>query len=281
MTAYPRLSRVAAYDDPPSAGAWPPHIAGPAPEMRVAGPPPAPREAADGVAPPAMAAASPVAAHRRLSRVAAHGDPPAAGAWPVHVSGPVPEMTIAGPPPASPEAADGAAPAVADATPAPTHRRLSRLAAYHEPPAFAGTSGIVRELAARDPALVEDELGLGREQGREIQRRLTLAGFGTGGVDGVFGERTRAAIRSWQEERGLAGSGYLDADQIAALAQETEHAYRSFIAAARERAKSTTAHRAPERQTRRTGREGRYLDAQGCLREADGSYVPFFKWRCQ
>ena len=53
-------------------------------------------------------------------------------------------------------------------------------------------------------------LGLGREQRRRVQSCLKGLGFDPGGMDGVFGPRTRAAIRAWQASRGDEESGYLD-----------------------------------------------------------------------
>jgi len=41
-----------------------------------------------------------------------------------------------------------------------------------------------------------------------LQEGLTALGFDTGGTDGVFGRRTRAALREYQKSRGLAADGY-------------------------------------------------------------------------
>ena len=65
--------------------------------------------------------------------------------------------------------------------------------------------------------VVEDSLGLGRAVRRVIQESLQAAGFDPGGVDGLFGPRTRAAIRSWQTSRGTRATGYLDNASAAAL----------------------------------------------------------------
>lgn len=40
---------------------------------------------------------------------------------------------------------------------------------------------------------------------------------GRSGADGVFGPRTRAAIRSWQSSQGARATGYLDGAAVAAL----------------------------------------------------------------
>ncbi|SMX38336.1 peptidoglycan-binding domain-containing protein [Maliponia aquimaris] len=63
----------------------------------------------------------------------------------------------------------------------------------------------------------EEALELDRDQRRAIQRALTILGFDTRGIDGVFGNGTRGAIRNWQEAAGLPVSSYLSNDQIARL----------------------------------------------------------------
>lgn len=66
----------------------------------------------------------------------------------------------------------------------------------------------------------ENALALNRQQRREIQQHLTLLGFSTRGIDGIFGPGTRTAIRGWQNRRGLAVTGFVDADQRALLAAD-------------------------------------------------------------
>lgn len=63
----------------------------------------------------------------------------------------------------------------------------------------------------------EEALDLDRDQRRAIQRALTILGFDTRGIDGVFGTGTRGAIRNWQASAGLPASSYLTNDQIARL----------------------------------------------------------------
>jgi peptidoglycan hydrolase-like protein with peptidoglycan-binding domain len=46
---------------------------------------------------------------------------------------------------------------------------------------------------------------------------LTLLGYKTGGTDGAFGPKSRNAISAWQADRGEAVTGYLTAEQHAAL----------------------------------------------------------------
>ena len=71
--------------------------------------------------------------------------------------------------------------------------------------------------AAQDPAAVEASLGLDRTTRGLIQQGLASEGFDPGAADGLFGPRTRGAIRQWQEARGAAATGYLDGDQAELL----------------------------------------------------------------
>ena len=79
-----------------------------------------------------------------------------------------------------------------------------------------GSGCIVRVWGCNGP-VAEDGLGLGRAARREVQEGLQAAGFDPGGADGMFGPRTRAAIRSWQTARGERATGYLDGATVAAL----------------------------------------------------------------
>ena len=71
--------------------------------------------------------------------------------------------------------------------------------------------------AAQDPEAVESGLALDRPTRRLIQQGLTAEGFDPGTPDGLFGPRTRAAIRAWQGSREQAVTGYLDLVQAEAL----------------------------------------------------------------
>lgn len=83
-----------------------------------------------------------------------------------------------------------------------------------------------REAQARIDALapavspeerLEQALNLTRAQRRNIQKNLTLLGFNTRGVDGIFGNGSRRAISNWQRSEGFRQTGFLDRAQIRVL----------------------------------------------------------------
>ena len=80
-------------------------------------------------------------------------------------------------------------------------------------PAFWLAVGAV----AQDPAGVEASLGLDRPTRRLIQQGLRNEGFDPGAPDGLFGPRTRTAIRRWQEARGVRPTGYLGSAEVELL----------------------------------------------------------------
>ena len=79
-----------------------------------------------------------------------------------------------------------------------------------------GSGCVVRAWGCNGP-VVEEGLNLDRATRRRIQQGLRAAGFDPGGADGLFGPRTRAAIRNWQLARGTRATGYLDGPSATAL----------------------------------------------------------------
>lgn len=73
---------------------------------------------------------------------------------------------------------------------------------------------------ALDPEGAEAALGLSREARRAVQRDLEILGHDPGGIDGIFGRGTRAAIRRWQEVSGLPGTGFLTGNQVVQLQEQ-------------------------------------------------------------
>jgi Caspase domain/Putative peptidoglycan binding domain len=100
---------------------------------------------------------------------------------------------------------------------------LARIASLQDGPSTATrnlTTGI-------DPATfsdeasqtTEDQLGLDRNQRRDVQRRLTGLGFDTKAT-GKFDETTRTVITRWQAARGYPKTGYLNTLEHKALLSE-------------------------------------------------------------
>ena len=79
-----------------------------------------------------------------------------------------------------------------------------------------GSGCIVRAWGWNGP-VVEEGLSLDLAARRRIQQGLAAGGFDPGGADGLFGPRTRAAIRRWQSSRGGRSTGYLDGASAEAL----------------------------------------------------------------
>ena len=79
-----------------------------------------------------------------------------------------------------------------------------------------GSGCIVRAWGCNGP-VVEEGLNLNLSARRQIQQGLAAGGFDPGGADGLFGPRTRAAIRRWQSSRGARSTGYLDGASAEAL----------------------------------------------------------------
>ena len=93
----------------------------------------------------------------------------------------------------------------------------AQAAALSECRSRGGGSGcIVRAWGCNGP-VVEEGLSLDLAARRQIQQGLAAGGFDPGGADGLFGPRTRAAIRRWQSSRGARSTGYLDGASAEAL----------------------------------------------------------------
>ncbi|WOI55419.1 peptidoglycan-binding protein [Palleronia sp. LCG004] len=67
----------------------------------------------------------------------------------------------------------------------------------------------------------EEALGLPELMRRTVEQRLAGEGFDPGTPDGQFDDRTRLAIRAYQETAQLPGTGYLDQETIVRLLQDT------------------------------------------------------------
>ena len=92
-----------------------------------------------------------------------------------------------------------------------------------------------------DPLLraqeTEAALNLSRDARRAIQSALSLLGFDTRGVDGLFGPGSRDAIRRWQQANGTVATGYITGPEIQTLSAQADRlaAERAAAAEARRR----------------------------------------------
>ena len=115
--------------------------------------------------------------------------------------------------------------------------------------------------AAREDPAPAVEPDWDHETKRMIQLGLNELGFGTGSPDGIFGEKTREAIRKWQESKGLRVTGSLTAAHGTALkgvgeAEAAERKERELEAARGARlAQEAEARRQAELERQRRERE--------------------------
>ena len=118
----------------------------------------------------------------------------------------------------------------------------------------------------------EQDLSLSASARRQIQRNLTLLGYNTRGIDGIFGRGTRSAVSSWQEANGFRVTGYIDQSQINTLERQAAARAAQLEAEAAERRAAT------ERDDRdywdRTGALGGEANFRAYLeRFPDGRYA--------
>ncbi|TVR99209.1 MAG: lytic murein transglycosylase [Rhodospirillales bacterium] len=73
----------------------------------------------------------------------------------------------------------------------------------------------------RTPRPAQAETPLSRREVMEIQRRLVDLGYDTGGVDGLVGQNTRSAIRSFQQQAALPADGFPTLDLLERLRTAT------------------------------------------------------------
>jgi uncharacterized caspase-like protein len=100
---------------------------------------------------------------------------------------------------------------------------LARIASLQDGPSTATrnlTTGIDPSTFTEEASqTTEDQIGLDKNQRRDVQRRLNGLGFDTK-VSGKFDEATRAVITRWQAARGYPKTGYLNTLEHKALQSE-------------------------------------------------------------
>lgn len=70
------------------------------------------------------------------------------------------------------------------------------------------------------PAEIEASLKLTRTQRGTIQKQLTSLGYDAGVADGLWGAKTRAAIKAWQKANKKTQTGYVTAAQVKLIADQ-------------------------------------------------------------
>ncbi|MEL6999816.1 MAG: peptidoglycan-binding protein [Pseudomonadota bacterium] len=67
----------------------------------------------------------------------------------------------------------------------------------------------------------EAALKLSKPDRQSVEQRLRFLGFAAGQEDGVFDDRSRAAIKGYQSSRSIGDTGYLDSDTVVMLVNES------------------------------------------------------------
>ena len=142
--------------------------------------------------------------------------------------------------------------AAASSAPAPAGPTPAKEAAASSAPAPAGPT----------PDEVEAALGLERTKRRMVQQGLASLGHAPGAADGLFGSRTREAIRRYQGTKGFETTGYLTAEQSRALVALGEEATRA-------RAKAEAERRKAERRAEATRKERERQRAEATRKERE------------
>jgi membrane-bound lytic murein transglycosylase B len=96
---------------------------------------------------------------------------------------------------------------------------------YNNAGSYALAVGLLADqMAGADPvkhAWPRDERPLSRDERLRLQTNLAKAGFDPGAPDGVLGRRTRAALRQYQQSKGIVADGFATAAMLAMLDVDT------------------------------------------------------------
>jgi peptidoglycan hydrolase-like protein with peptidoglycan-binding domain len=71
--------------------------------------------------------------------------------------------------------------------------------------------------AATDPLIMDSAPSLNQDSIRQVQQALQKKGFDPGPVDGLFGPKTKEAVRNFQDRYGMNASGDIDNQTLFAL----------------------------------------------------------------
>ena len=134
-------------------------------------------------------------------------------------------------------------------------QRLAFLSSTEKTP-LPPISDVIQEPEPAPPTAqeIEQALRLTRTARRDIQSDLSILGYDTRGVDGLFGPGTRRAVTRWQADNRFEATGFLTRNQIDQLARVA--AVRAAELEAEERRAREEAERADAAFWRQTGRDG-------------------------
>lgn len=98
---------------------------------------------------------------------------------------------------------------------------FSAIKRYNNSDSYAiGVGHLADRIAGAGPiqgSFPPDRYGMTADQRKQLQRRLTAAGYDTGGTDGVLGSKSRAAISAYQQQNGLTVTGEPSLDLLRRL----------------------------------------------------------------
>lgn len=143
-----------------------------------------------------------------------------------------------------------------------------------ELPAEADAHVLAYEIATA-PAR-EEALDLTRRERVGLQRRLTLLGYDTAGVDGVLGPNSRSAISAWQKDYGFVQTGYLDAAVVNSIEERSVEQWAAWESDQQEAARRAAAKRAAAAPETTAVPEER----DSCVRTDDGRIVTHQSFGC-
>lgn len=130
----------------------------------------------------------------------------------------------------------------------------------------------LRDAPRRAAEEAERALRLSRDDRRALQRNLTLIGYDTRGIDGIFGRGTRTAISNWQGANGIDVTGYFTRASIRVLSRQAQDRNAELEAEAADQARAES--RREENLWRRaTRRDTVELYRTYLARYPDGAYV--------
>ncbi|MEZ5931546.1 MAG: caspase family protein [Alphaproteobacteria bacterium] len=110
-----------------------------------------------------------------------------------------------------------------------TIKGSSRLADFEAYLERFGDKGVFAPLARSRVADLQNETLATEENAltmdrRQIQQALKALGYDMGAVDGIFGSRTRSALREWQQDNRYDATAYLSREQMIALLESASAA---------------------------------------------------------